>query len=131
MASWVVVSAAIQRFEPGFLDTEYARNSFVRGELELLVGIAATLVAIFVLRGSWAALVLLALGSGEVLTGALAGLAAASISAPLFWSGLAAIAAGMLAALRAPRALLLIPVGIILGAAIWVAYLLVAHSLVT
>jgi hypothetical protein len=59
VAGWVVVTAAIEHFEPGALDTEYTRNTFIRGELELLVVIAATLAGAFVLRGSRAAVLLL------------------------------------------------------------------------
>lgn len=104
VTSWVAVAAAIQQTQ-----SAGPAAQFVRGEVELLVAIVATVVAAFVLRGPAAALVLLALGAALTLTGLIAGAAWAPLSALLLWSGLAAIGAGVLAALGSRRSFLVIP----------------------
>jgi hypothetical protein len=121
LGCWVAVSVAIDYFRPGGPDTEFGRDLFVRGELELLIIIAATLIAVFALRGAAAALVLLAVGVIQLISGWLSGLPGGSSSAPLLWSGLAAIGAGALGAVESRRALLVIPAGLVLGLGIWIA----------
>ncbi len=113
---WVVLTAAIEQMRrPGPADW------FVRGEVELLATVAAILLAALVLRPAVAALVLLLVGAVQLLSGLIAGVAWAPIAVPLLWSGLAAIGSGCLAAIQAPRAFLVIPVGLVLGIGYWFA----------
>jgi hypothetical protein len=118
VTSWVAVAAAIQQTQ-----SAGPAAQFVRGEVELLVAIAATLVAAFVVRGPAAGVVLLALGAALTLTGLVAGAAWVPLSAPLLWSGLAAIGAGVLAAVGSRRSFVVIPLGLVIGVLAWSAQL--------
>jgi hypothetical protein len=115
VTGWVGVAAVITQAQSS------TQVLSVRGEIELVVTVALTLLATLVLRGAAAGVVLAALGAGLALTGLLSGAAWSPDSAPLFWAGLASIGAGILAAAESRRAYLVIPGALVLGILVWIA----------